>query len=68
MWPRGLLCSRLITKRRKKIKKLKQLRKTGKFEKGSKMWVYAKKERQRRKGMTVKTDSKYTGRRRRKIM
>jgi hypothetical protein len=33
----------------KRIKKLKQLKKTGKFDKGSKMWVYSKKERQRRK-------------------
>jgi 3-methyladenine DNA glycosylase AlkC len=63
---RASTCSRARLPR-KKIKKLKQLRKTGKFEKGSRMWVFAKKERQRRKGMEVRKDTKYTGRRRKGI-
>jgi 18S rRNA (guanine1575-N7)-methyltransferase len=44
--------------------RLKQNGKPGKDVKGSKQWVLKKKEKMKNKGKVVKTDSKYTGRRR----
>ena len=49
-----------------KIKKRKGA-KNGKFNFKSKYWVYNKKERQRKQGKLVRVDSKYTGRKRKRI-
>merc|ERR1711935_717240 len=46
-------------------KKIKKMTKNGKFEHKSKLWIAAKKERQRKQGKkVVKDDSKFSGRRR----
>lgn len=49
-------------KARKRIRKNKS--KNGKFEIKSKLWVYEKKEQQRKQGKEVRVDTKYTGRKR----
>lgn len=48
-----------------RIKKARK-NKSGKFTKKSKLWIYNKKEQQRKKGVDVRVDSKYTGRKRRR--
>ena len=48
-------------------KRKKKLIKTGKFDKKSKLWIMAKKERQRRRGKIVRKDTKYSGRKRKPV-
>jgi 18S rRNA (guanine1575-N7)-methyltransferase len=50
---------------RKIARELNGKMKHGKEQKGGKKWIMRKKEQQRNKGKIVKTDSKFTGRKRR---
>jgi len=51
-----------VKKHRKR--KIRKSLKNGKFEKNSKLWVLAKKEKLKKQGVSGITDSKYTGRKR----